>query len=459
MKLSSADVARIVDGSVEGSNKVQLTGAEVDSRRVRPGDLFVALRGARSDGHAFVDQALGVAGAALVRYDAEFDSVPAGRALIRVADPLEAYWKLAGHERRQRGWRIAAVTGSVGKTTTKDMLSSLLEAELAVGSTSGNRNSTLGLPAELLSQPEDVEVFVAEAGMSRPGELDTIGSLITPQVLLYTRIAPVHTEFFPDFDGIVQAKAELLAHLDPSGTLVINADDPHQQAFPSRTSAAVLRFGAADADAHISRFEDRGLLGSRFTLNLPSGASEVELPLAGGHQAENFLAAATAAEAFGVGAGTVAAVAPSLEAAPRRGRVHRLSTGVTVVDDSYNASPLAVHRLLALLAAASGRRIAVLGEMYELGNRSGEAHREAGRDAAGTCDVLVAVGGDDAAQIAEAARGAGLSDRQVHHADDADLAAEMVHALLEPDDIVLVKGSRGVGLDRTVDLLLERGAA
>jgi UDP-N-acetylmuramoyl-tripeptide--D-alanyl-D-alanine ligase len=459
MKLSSADIARIVDGSVEGSNKVQLTGAAVDSRRVRPDDLFVALRGVRSDGHAFVDQALAVAGAALVRFDAEFDAVPSGRALIRVEDPLEAYWKLAGHVRRQRGWRVAAITGSVGKTTTKNMLSSLLGAELTVGSTSGNRNSTLGLPAELLSQPDEIEVFVAEAGMSRPGELDTIGSLITPEVLLYTRIAPVHTEFFSDLDGIVRAKAELLAHLDPSGTLVINADDPHQRGFPARTSAAVLRFGAANADAHISRFEDRGLLGSRFTLHLPSGVAQVELPLAGGHQAENLLAAATAAVAFGIGADTVAAVAPSLEAAPRRGRVHRLSTGVTVVDDSYNASPLAVHRLLALLAAASGRRIAVLGEMYELGSCSGDAHREVGREAGGACDVLVVVGGDDAARIAAAARGAGLSAHLVHHADDADSAADVLQALLEPDDIVLVKGSRGVGLDRTVDLLLQRGAA
>jgi len=459
MKLTSADAARIVGGSIEGSNKVQLTGAEVDSRSVRPGDLFVALRGARSDGHAYVDQALGIAGAALVRYDAEFDTVPTGRALIRVEDPLKAYWKLAGHERKERGWRVAAVTGSVGKTTTKNMLSALLGAELSVGSTTGNRNSTLGLPAELLSQPDEVEVFVAEAGMSRPGELDTIGSLITPQVLLYTRIAPVHTEFFPDLDGIVNAKAELLAHLDASGTLVINADDPHQQAFPTRTPASVLRFGAADADAHISRYEDRGLLGSRFTLNLPSGVSQIELPLAGGHQAENLLAAAAAAEAFGVGVGTVAAVAPNLEAAPRRGRVHRLSTGVTLVDDSYNASPLAVRRLLALLAAASGRRIAVLGEMYELGKRSGEAHREVGRQAVGACDVLLAVGGDDAKRIAEAARGAGLSDHLVHHVDDADSAADVLQRLLESDDIVLIKGSRGVGLDRTVDLLLERGAA
>ena len=239
MQLSTAEAARIVSGEVEGSPGVRLTGAEVDSRHVQMGDLFVALRGARCDGHAFVEDALSVAAAALVRYDAEFDLIPSNRVLIRVEDPLTAYWKLARYERERRGWRVAAITGSVGKTTTKDMMVALLEPSFAVGATAGNRNSTLGLPAEVLSQPEEVEVFVAEAGMSRAGELDTIGSLIKPQVLLYTRIARVHTEFFADLDAIVRAKAELLSHLDPAGTLVINALDPHQRDFPEATSAAV----------------------------------------------------------------------------------------------------------------------------------------------------------------------------------------------------------------------------
>ena len=232
MQLTVAEAARLVAGSVVGDEDMRLTGAEVDSRNVRPGDLFIALRGARSDGHAFVADALKVAAAALVRYDAQFDSIPKGCALIRVEDPLEAYWKLARIERERRGWRVAAITGSVGKTTTKNMLVALLEPGFEVGATTGNRNSTLGLPAEVLSQPEEVEVFIAEAGMSRAGELDVIGSLITPQVLLYTRLAPVHTEFFSDFDSIVRAKAELLSHLDPHGTLIINALDPHQTRIP-----------------------------------------------------------------------------------------------------------------------------------------------------------------------------------------------------------------------------------
>lgn len=454
MLLSATEAARIVSGSVDGALDAPLTGAEVDSRRVRPGDLFVALRGARSDGHAFVADALDVAACALVRYDAELDAIPTGRALIRVEDPLEAYWALAEWENRRRGWRVAAITGSVGKTTTKDMLSELLASKYRVGGTSGNRNSTLGLPSEVLSQPEDVEVFVAEAGMSRAGELDTIGSLIKPEVLLYTRIAPVHTEFFEDFDGIVRAKAELLRHLDSSGTLVINADDPNQDAFPDETTAAVLRYGAEDADAWIRDIEDLGLFGTRFTLHLPSGEVRVGLGLAGRHQAENLLAAATAAEALGVGAAGVAEIAPRLEPAPHRGRVHELADGITIVDDSYNASPLAMNRLLELLAVARGRRVAVLGEMFELGDLAGEAHREVGACAAETCDLLVATGGEHALEMAEAARIGGLTDAAIHHVEDAEEAADLLGTILRPDDIVLIKGSRGVGLDRTVDALL-----
>lgn len=459
MRLSTSQVARIVNGTVVGSPDARLTGAEVDSRCVRPGDLFVALRGARSDGHAFVADALEVATAALVRYDAEFDSIPCGRALIQVADPLVAFWKLARSERQSRGWRVAAVTGSVGKTTTKDMLTALLEPTMAVGATSGNRNSTLGLPAEVLSQPDGIDVFVAEAGMSRAGELDTIGSLITPQVLLYTRIAPVHTEFFDGLDGIVRAKAELLLHLDPAGTLVINADDPHQRDFPAATTARVLRFGTPDADARLSDLEDRGLFGTRFTLHLPSGEVAVELGLAGRHQAENLLAAATAADAFGVDADGVAQVVPTLEPAPHRGRIHRLDAGITLVDDSYNASPLAMRRLLEMLATAPGRRVAVLGEMYELGEQTSEAHRGVGREAAASCDLLIAIGGASAVELANAARTAGLAAGAVHRIADAEAAVDFLDTVLKRGDFVLIKGSRGVGLDRIVDTMLGREAA
>jgi len=453
MRMTTAEIARVVGGRVEGSADLSVLGAEVDSRRLKDGDLFVALPGARRDGHEFVASALATAAAALVRHDAALPQPPDGRALVRCDDPLEAYHELARHERGLYGWEIVAVTGSVGKTTTKEFLASLLAPHRPTGASRENRNNTLGLPAELLSQDPEIEVFVAEAGMTTPGELSILGEILRPQVLLYTRIAPVHTEFFPNIEGIVRAKAELLPWLDGDGTLVLNADDPHQEAYAAETTARVVRYGTSSADAWVEDLEDRGLLGTRFRLVSSDGEVEIALSVPGAHQAENLLAAATAASVFGVSAEDVALTAPELRAPDHRGRIFDLGDEISLVDDSYNSSPLAVHRLLDLLSRAPGRRVAVLGEMYELGELSSDAHRQAGIDAAAACDLLVAVGGADAARLAEAARDAGLSDRCVHHVEDADHAADLLRRNLRSGDVVLVKGSRGVGLDRTVAAL------
>jgi UDP-N-acetylmuramoyl-tripeptide--D-alanyl-D-alanine ligase len=459
MRMTAAELARAVDGTLEGAADAIVLGAEVDSRRIEAGDLYVALPGERHDGHEFVAVALATGVAALVRRDAELAPPPSGKALIRVADPLVAHHGLAARERRLRGWRVAAVTGSVGKTTTKDFLAALVGRHHPTGSSSGNRNNTLGLPSEMLSQPDDIENFVAEAGMSSPGELTVLGEILSPQVLLYTRIAHVHTEFFPDIEGIVRAKAELLPWLAGEGTLVINADDPWQRDFPKLTAAAVVRYGGADAEARIEALVDRGLLGSSFRLVLPNSEADVELALPGLHQAENLLAAAAAATAFEVTAEDVAETARELRAPAHRGRVLHMAGGIAVVDDSYNASPLAMRRLLELLARVPGRRVAVLGEMYELGGLAAEAHAQVGREAAASCDLLVAVGCADASRLADAARAAGLPADAVLRAGDATEAVEVVRDRLRAGDVVLVKGSRGVGLDRTVDALVGEEAA
>ena len=459
MKLTAAEIARVVDGVVEGAPEVLVLGAEVDSRRAQAGDLFIALEGERCDGHEFVGHALRTAAAALVRAGADLAPPPPGRALVRVPEPFSAYHELARRECRERSWEVVAITGSVGKTTTKDFLARLLAPHRRTGASEGNRNSTLGLPAEVLSQEPEIEIFVAETGMSRAGELATLGEILRPGVVLYTRIAAAHTEFFPDIEAIVRAKAELLPWLDPGGTLVVNADDPHQEGFPRETGARVLSFGGKDSDARLEEVESRGLLGTRFRLVLPGGDAMVELPLPGLHQAENLLAAAAAAAALGISAEEVAVTAPRLRPAEHRGRVLVVDDGISLVDDSYNASPLAIRRLLELLAEAPGRRVAVLGEMYELGEIAAEAHRRAGEEAAAACDVLVAVGGEDAARLAAAAREAGLGEDAVHLVEDADRAAESLRRLLRPGDVVLVKGSRGVGLDRTVAALTGEEAA
>jgi UDP-N-acetylmuramoyl-tripeptide--D-alanyl-D-alanine ligase len=451
--MTAGDINRVVDGALEGNPGAIIHGAEVDSRRLSEKDLFIALRGERSDGHDFVDAALETASAALVRRDADLAEPPPERALVRVDDPLVAYHELARKERSTHAWKVAAVTGSVGKTTTKDFLATLLAPHFRLGASTGNRNSTLGLPAEILSQDPEIEVFVAEAGMSSPGELLALGEILRPQMVLYTRIAPVHTEFFADLRGIVRAKAELLPWLDDDGTLVINADDPNQEGYPEKTKANVLRYGTGVNDARIDHIEDRGLLGSRFRLVLAGREAMVDLALPGRHQADNLLAAAAGASVFGIGAEQVAETASGLEAPEHRGRVILIDDEISLVDDSYNASPLAVRRLLELLAVAPGRRVAVLGEMYELGDLAARAHRQAGAEAAGACDLLVAVGGADAERVAKGALEAGLPEAAVHVVEDADRASELLGRLLRAGDVVLVKGSRGVGLDRTVAAL------
>jgi len=452
------EAARIVGGIPGGSTEVLLTSAEVDSRLVAPGGLFVALSGARVDGHEFVSRALKVGSAALVRHDVELPPPPDGTALIRVEDPLRAYWTLSRWEREHRSWRIVAVTGSVGKTTVKDFLAVLLRPGLNIGASAGNRNNTLGLPAQLLSQPAEIELFVAEAGMSTAGELDTLGAILEPiELLLYTRIAPVHLEFFDGMDGIVRAKGELLPYLHRDGTLVVNADDRYQDGYAGLVSATVVRYGRPESDLWIEGLDDRGLLGTRFELVERSGRARVELSLPGRHQADNLLAAVAAARVLGVGLDQAAELALGLEAAAHRGRVHLLRDDVTLVDDSYNASPIAVERLLELLAATPGRRVAVLGEMLELGDLTDEAHRTAGALAASACDLLIVVGGDGARRLAAAASDAGLG--QVQYVEAADAATDALRRQLRPGDVVLVKGSRGIGLDRTVDVLLGEEAA
>jgi UDP-N-acetylmuramoyl-tripeptide--D-alanyl-D-alanine ligase len=452
--MTVAEVARLVDGQVEGAADTLLTGVDVDSRCIGAGELFVALPGARRDGHEFVGSVLERGGSALVRHQEKLASPPPGGALVRVEDPLSAYHSLARQEGQLRNWKVAAITGSVGKTTTKEFLAHLLAPYRQTGASVGNRNSTLGLPAQMLSQPKAVDVFVAEAGMNRPGELDTLGGILCPHLLLYTRLAPAHTEFFPDMEGIVRAKAELLSHLDATGYLVVNQDDPYQQGFARATRAQVLRYGNGSPEARLEAVEDRGLLGSRCELVLAGERAEINLALPGAHQRENLLAAAAAASALGITAAQVAQTVPGLQAAPHRGRLHRLAGGVTIVDDSYNASPVAMARLLDLLAAAAGRRVAVLGEMYELGALDRQAHGEVGRQAAATCDLLVAVGGDLARTMVTAACEAGLASSAAVHVEDAAAATAKLNHLLEEGDVVLVKGSRGVGLDRTVADLL-----
>lgn len=444
MRRQTAQLAALLGATLRGGGSTAVTGVAIDSRAVRPNDLFVALPGATVDGHDFAAQAAHRgAAAALVSRPLE-SNLPQ----LVVPDTLSALQTVAADERRRASYRLVGVTGSIAKTTTKEFLAALLAARYRVGATAGSRNSQAGLPAELCNQPDDLEWMVAELGMSHAGELDRLGRIARPDALVYTVIAPVHLEYFADVDAIAEAKAELIPHLASDGLLVLNAADDRVAALASRFAGRKLLYGVPrSSDLWLEHWEPRGLLGARFSLAGAGAAIDIDWSIAGRHQAENFAAAACAALALGIDGGSLARVAASLRPAPRRGEIRRLASGGTLVDDSYNASPDAVQRLLELLAGTPGRRVAVLGEMLELGPRSVALHRAVGQRAGAAADLVLAVGGEPAAALAEAAGG--------RHLADAEAALAALRDLLEPHDVVLVKGSRGIGLDHLVDGLVE----
>lgn len=450
MRRTLASVAAATGGRLAGPADTAVTGVSFDSRHLMPGALFVALPGARVDGHDFLAEAAARgAAAALVSRPVE-TALPC----VIVADTLAALGRLATGERAAAPWRLVAVTGSVAKTTTKDMLATLLATTFPTAATHGNRNSEIGFPAEICNLPGSPEWMVAELGMSHAGELDRLGAIAAPDALVYTVVAPVHLEFFPSLDAIAAAKAELIPHLRRDGLLVLNRADARMAAFAGHFAGRTVGYGlAGESDVWIAEYSSRGLQGSTFTLQGSGHDISIELPLAGTHQAANLLAAATAALALGVPAPAIAPAAARLEAPPHRGVVSRLAGGAVLFDDSYNASPLAMARVLELLAETPGRRVAVLGEMLELGATAAALHREIGEAAGAAADIVIAVGGEAAAELARAAGPSAC------HVADAATALNRVSALLRPGDTVLVKGSRGIALDGVVDGLLAGGLA
>lgn len=447
MRRTTAALARLTGAQLSGDGAVLVTGVAIDSREVRPGNLFVALPGARADGHDFVGdaQARGAAAALVSR------PVDTPLPTLQVEDTLAALHCLAAAERFPPRFKLVGITGSVGKTTTKEFLAALLASAFPTGSSRGNRNSITGLPVEICNQPDDIAWMVAEMGMNHAGELDRLGATARPDAMLYTVIAPVHIEFFGTLDAIAEAKAEVIPHLHPEGVLVLNAADPYSEFFASRFCGATVRYGAGiGSGLQLTNYRSAGLRGASFTLCSPTEEVDVTWSLAGRHQADNLVAAAACANALGVPLRNVPAVAQGLRTAPRRGQVHALPGDVTLVDDSYNSSPVAVEAVLALLAETAGRRVAVLGEMRELGEAAADLHRRVGRAAAAAAHILIAVGGELAQAMAEAAAGS----IPVYRAASAEEATVRLRTLLQPGDVVLVKASRGVQLDRTVDELL-----
>ena len=438
----------------------RLAGVSIDSRTVARGELFVGIHGPRHDGHSFVVAALEAGAlAAIVAQDrvAGYPE-PVRPKLLSVGDTLAALQGLAQAVRTRWGRRLAAVTGSAGKTTTKEILAALLASRFRVLKSEGNLNNEYGLPLQLLRLDDSDEAAVVELGMSHARELRRLAEIARPDVGVVTRVAPVHLELFASLDEIALAKRELIEGLaGRESVAVLNADDPRVARFAEVAPGQIVTFGlSSGADFRAERIDDRGAEGSEFDFIGAAGRARLTLPLAGRHNISNALAALAAASVWGVGGAEAMEVFPRLEPAGMRGRVLRYDAGFSVINDCYNSNPVALAAMVEMLVhtPASGRRILAAGEMLELGPSSSELHREAGRGAAaaGSLDWIIGVQGD-AESFVLGALEAGHSAARAKFIGSSAEAAGFVADLLESGDLMLVKGSRGVKMERIVEAL------
>jgi UDP-N-acetylmuramoyl-tripeptide--D-alanyl-D-alanine ligase len=435
-----------------------------DSRSMAAGDVFVALRGPRFDGHSFAAEALarGAAGVVVEEgWAAAHPEVTAG-GVIEVGDTLEALQDLAHAVRVASGAKVVAITGSAGKTTTKEAIAALLASRFRVVKNKGNLNNHIGLPLSLMQLTSGPDVAVMELGMNHAGEIRTLVRIAEPDIRVWTNVGDAHVGFFASVDAIADAKAEILEEARPADVLVCPADDARVMDRATGFAGRTLTFGespAADVRAHEIR--DLGWDGMRARVDTRAGAMDLATPLLGRGNLANVLAATAVALECGVPLDVIRDTAATLRPADRRGVVHHLRDGVTLIDDSYNSSPAALRRALEVMARetrATGR-VAVLGEMLELGDHAIALHESCGRAAAEAgLRLLVTVGGSPATALAEAAVAEGMPrDGVIHFASSAD-AAPAVAAALRPGDLVLVKGSRGTRCDVVADRLVqERG--
>ena len=451
-RLAQGDVQQVFDG------------VSTDSRTIGPGALFIALRGARFDGHQFIAAAL-ERGAAGVLAETEPDrwsgppnaKRPAPAAIV-VSDALDALQRLAREVRRQSGARVVAITGSAGKTTTKEITADLLSARYSVFRNKGNLNNHIGLPLSLIELRHGPEIAVVELGMNHFGEIRALVAIAEPEVRVWTNVGDAHVGHFGSREAIARAKAEILESAAPGTVLIANADDPRVMAHASRFGGRLVTFGERPGSTiRVSHILDHGVDGTAADVDTPAGRIRISVPLAGRAHLSNVLAGIAVALEFGIDAAAIETGVAQLRPVMRRGGITALPNGTRVVDDSYNASPAAVQAMLSALASTrtSGRRIAVLGEMLELGEAAPALHADCGRAAARAgIDELIVIGGAAADGLAQGARAAGLAETHIHRFADSASAAEPVAGLVHPGDLVLVKGSRGTRTDIVADRLL-----
>jgi len=458
MKLPLWRIAEFLETSSSFNGEHVASGYSIDSRTIQPGDLFFAIKGERFDGHDFVELALRSGAVAAVISAGHAPHFAGESRVLVVKDTLHALQRLGAAVRRLWGKRLVGVTGSAGKTTTKDIIAHVLTTRFRVLKSLGNLNNHFGLPLQLLKLEPEHDIAVIEMGMSNAGEIAALCEIAKPDWGVVTSVAPVHLEFFSDgISGIARAKYELIAALPPGGVAFLNADDPYVSQFGRDFHGKVVQFAIDHpGDVCAQHFEALGPHGSRFILAAGGVKTPAELPLLGRHNVMNALAGLAVGLEAGVQPSDAAASLMSLKAPDKRGQIVE-AAGATLINDVYNSNPKALDAMVDVLASSSAtRRIVVAGEMLELGALAPELHRQSGNHIAQRkIDILIGVRGA-ASFIVEGAAAGGVFAKFVHEPDEAgDWLAEN----LKPGDMVLLKASRGVKLERALERLQQRLAA
>ena len=455
--LSVGDVLQATGGRLAiGDPAATVTSYSIDTRRLERGGAFFALVGTRTDGHAFISDAAHAGAALAVVSRLPEGTGPFPPAVIHVDDGAAALARCGALARQRLTAKVVALTGSAGKTTTKEFIAAGLSASFRTHRTTGNLNNELGVPLTLLACPEDAEMAVIEMGMNGPGQIAFLARLADPHVGLVTNVRPVHLEFFSSLDEIAAAKGELFAVLRADATAVVNLDDARVRIQAARHGGARVTFGRSEqADLRAEMIADRFVPGAGLTFSYEGRSYAVPLKVGGAHAALDALAAAAAVVALGAPLEPALAAMSAMEPASGRGRITHLPGDISVVDDTYNSNPEALASVLGTLAASepSGRRVLVMGDMLELGERSAELHRELGREAARAGVDSILLVGTQVTAAAAGAREAGLGTESLVHFGSAEEAALGATELVRSGDVVLVKGSRGMALECVVSAL------
>jgi len=450
MKLSLARAAAFMQATGDFLPDAIASGYSIDSRRLQPGELFFAVRGERLDGHDFVEAALakGAVGAVVRKNQRARYTVKAS--LLVVDDPLVALQQLGAAVRRLWGRPLIAVTGSAGKTTTKEAVARVLATRQRVLKSQGNLNNQFGMPLQLLKLEPEHDLAVIEMGMSHPGEITELARLAQPNCGVVTMVAPVHLEFFDSIAGIARAKYELIESLPSGGIAILNADDEYVSQFGRDFHGRVVTFGihkAADVSAR--NIESRGPLGSAFDIVADGEQARATLPLLGEHNIYNALAAVAVGLRYGVSLSDATASLATLSAGDKRGEILSYG-GATIINDCYNSNPKALDSMVRSLAQLPAqRRVVVAGEMLELGPAGEGMHRDCGQHMANSgIDVLLGVRGL-AKALVEGASAAGM---RAEFVDTPEEAGEWLRQEIKAGDVVLLKASRGVRLERALEV-------